>query len=141
MKLSHPRPEDWPLLTQLDAALQHQAISRSCLAALSPQLCWLGWREQQPVAYALVQDGYDCLEILALAVVVEQRGQGLAGQLLNAIDLQAKELDREAVLLEVAAKNKQAMRLYQRHGFVEEGRRRGYYANGDDALLMRRSVG
>lgn len=44
----------------------------------------------------------------------------------------------EGAVLEVKAHNVRAIRLYQRHGFQEVGRRRRFYADGSDALLMSR---
>lgn len=41
-------------------------------------------------------------------------------------------------MLEVKAGNERAAALYRRLGFVEVGRRRAFYADGADALLMRR---
>ena len=41
-----------------------------------------------------------------------------------------------AATLEVAADNDPALGLYQRFGFVDEGRRPGYYGNGIDAVIM-----
>jgi ribosomal protein S18 acetylase RimI-like enzyme len=41
------------------------------------------------------------------------------------------------VLLEVRASNAKAIAMYEhRLGFASVGRRRGYYADGEDALLM-----
>ena len=40
--------------------------------------------------------------------------------------------------LEVRADNAAAQRLYDRHGFVRTGVRRGYYAGGVDALVLTR---
>ncbi|MBO0713017.1 MAG: hypothetical protein J2P47_17235, partial [Acetobacteraceae bacterium] len=41
-----------------------------------------------------------------------------------------------AMFLEVAVTNGRAQRLYQRAGFAETGRRRRYYADGSDALIL-----
>jgi ribosomal-protein-alanine N-acetyltransferase len=48
--------------------------------------------------------------------------------------------DNEA-FLEVKASNKGAQRLYAKLGFEEVGRRRRYYSDGSDAVLMRRQAG
>lgn len=41
------------------------------------------------------------------------------------------------VLLEVAAGNESAIALYGGYGFEQISRRRGYYAGGEDAVIMR----
>jgi ribosomal-protein-alanine N-acetyltransferase len=41
-------------------------------------------------------------------------------------------------VLEVKARNTRALALYARNGFVEVGRRRAFYADGSDAVLMAR---
>ena len=41
------------------------------------------------------------------------------------------------MFLEVATGNAAALALYRREGFVEVGRRRRYYADRSDALVLR----
>jgi ribosomal-protein-alanine N-acetyltransferase len=45
------------------------------------------------------------------------------------------------VLLEVSAVNAAALAFYARTDFVEIDRRRRYYRDGSDAVVMRRSLG
>ena len=79
-------------------------------------------------------------EILTLAVLPAARRQGVGAALLAAA-LQGAVLRAAAVMfLEVAAGNAAALALYRAAGFVEVGRRRRYYADGDDALVMRRKL-
>jgi ribosomal-protein-alanine N-acetyltransferase len=44
-------------------------------------------------------------------------------------------------LLEVREDNESALRLYGRMGFEQISRRPGYYADGTDALILRRPRG
>ncbi|GAA2795425.1 GNAT family N-acetyltransferase [Kribbella solani] len=76
----------------------------------------------------------DVVEVLRIAVAPAERRTGVGGQLLTVA------LDRctgRTVLLEVAAGNEAAIGLYQGFGFVEISRRSGYYAGGEDAVIMR----
>ena len=80
----------------------------------------------------------DEAHVATLGVTEALQGEGIGSLLLD--DLLA-EADRRSpvVLLEVRAENAKAQGLYQRRGFVEIGRRHGYYQpSGADAVVMKR---
>ena len=80
----------------------------------------------------------DEAHVATLGVTRALQGEGIGSLLLD--DLLA-EADKRSpvVLLEVRADNEAAQRLYRRRGFVEIGRRRGYYQpSGADAVVMKR---
>jgi len=83
-------------------------------------------------------------EILSVAVASARRGRGLARALLNLHLRRLAGLGASAVFLEVDEDNEPARRLYQRAGFLEVGRRTGYYQQGRDkaatALVLRRDL-
>ncbi|MEP9354567.1 ribosomal protein S18-alanine N-acetyltransferase [Xanthobacter sp. KR7-65] len=77
-------------------------------------------------------------EILTVAVVTDRRRRGIGRAL---VGFHLARLASEGVttsFLEVEAGNAAARTLYTRMGYREVGRRRGYYAGGGDALVMRR---
>ena len=75
-------------------------------------------------------------EILDVAVVADYRGLGI-GRLLVTTALRVfQERGALRVYLEVRTSNQAAISLYQALGFRETGRRKRYYENGEDALLM-----
>lgn len=76
-------------------------------------------------------------EILTLAVAPAARRHGLGRALLRAAMAEAATRGAEVMFLEVSASNKAALALYQADGFREVGRRRRYYADGTDALVLR----
>lgn len=105
--------------------------------------CFGFFQLNQLVAFAVFTTVLDEAELLQIAVSPESRGEGLASALLTqAIDV----LQHEGVsryLLEVRASNTPAIKLYGRAGFVEDGRRKGYYpveGGREDAVLMSLSV-
>ena len=73
-------------------------------------------------------------EIMTISVMPGSRKKGLGRRLLHSL-LDARPWDR--ALLEVRASNLPALSFYRSEGFREVGRRRAYYRNGEDALLMR----
>ena len=80
------------------------------------------------------------VHVLRLAVdpAVRRRGHGRA--LLAALLAWAVEVAADDVTLEVRAGNVAARALYGAAGFTEVGRRPGYYPDGEDAVLMTRTV-
>ncbi|HEV7189231.1 MAG TPA: ribosomal protein S18-alanine N-acetyltransferase, partial [Blastococcus sp.] len=80
----------------------------------------------------------DEAHVATLGVTKALQGEGVGSLLLDALLAEADKRS-PVVLLEVRADNEQAQRLYQRRGFTEIGRRRGYYQpSGADAVVMRR---
>jgi ribosomal-protein-alanine N-acetyltransferase len=86
----------------------------------------------------------DEAEILSVAVDPSQRGRGTARALLNLHLRRLAGIGAAAVFLEVDEHNEPALRLYQRAGFREVGRREGYYREGRErpgaALVLRRDL-
>jgi ribosomal-protein-alanine N-acetyltransferase len=82
----------------------------------------------------------DEAEVLTLAVLPMARRQGIASALLHAALAEVKVRGGGAAFLEVATVNSAARALYARFGFVEVGRRRRYYADSSDAIVLRLSL-
>jgi ribosomal-protein-alanine N-acetyltransferase len=82
----------------------------------------------------------DELHITAVAVDPRRRRLGLGRQMLETLLLQGRALGAERATLEVASSNRAARGLYAALGFREAGIRRGYYRNGDDALIQWRTL-
>ena len=78
----------------------------------------------------------DEAEILALAVAPAARRQGCGAALLAAAEARAAALGARVMHLEVAEHNHAARALYGRAGYGAAGRRRAYYRDGGDALLL-----
>jgi len=75
--------------------------------------------------------------LLNLAVRADARGKGIAVALLSAIFGEARRRSLSRLTLEVRPSNKAALGLYRMGGFVDAGRRPGYYSDsGEDAVIM-----
>jgi ribosomal-protein-alanine N-acetyltransferase len=74
------------------------------------------------------------VELIDVAVAPVARRRGLGRRLVE--HLRADVPEATAVHLEVRAGNAPAIALYRGLGFTEVGRRRRYYADGEDALLL-----
>lgn len=94
--------------------------------------------ERAIVGYAGLIAYDDEAHVATLGVTKALQGEGVGSLLLDALLAEADKRS-PVVLLEVRADNETAQRLYQRRGFTEIGRRRGYYQpSGADAVVMRR---
>lgn len=88
--------------------------------------------------------GYLCLWAVAdevhvtnLAVDPAWRDEGIGRFLLGTLLARHRAIGARRAFLEVRPDNVPARRLYERLGFQEVGRRRGYYVDtGEDALLL-----
>jgi ribosomal protein S18 acetylase RimI-like enzyme len=87
-----------------------------------------------PVGFcAWRQSGPDEAELLNLAVDPACRRRGVASALLEALTGAAKG----RLFLEVAEPNQAAITLYEHHGWVRNGLRKGYYERGNvNAIVM-----
>jgi len=74
--------------------------------------------------------------IANLAVREDKRGLGLGNVILERLLSQAIMLGNSEFTLEVRPSNEKAIALYKKYGFKVEGRRRNYYGDGEDALIM-----
>jgi ribosomal-protein-alanine N-acetyltransferase len=100
---------------------------------------------EEPVGFALCLPAGDAVDLAALGVVGERRRAGIARRLVDHCAARAQAAGAARLMLEVAADNVAALAFYRATGFVELGRRPGYYAargGGQpcDALLLARSL-
>jgi ribosomal-protein-alanine N-acetyltransferase len=98
-------------------------------------LCCVGPRIAGYICYWLIAGE---LQILNVATASAFRRRGVAALLLEHALSRCASRGLDSAWLEVRAGNTAAIALYQRFGFVVEGRRPAYYRDGEDALLMGR---
>ncbi|MGM9568014.1 MAG: tRNA (adenosine(37)-N6)-threonylcarbamoyltransferase complex dimerization subunit type 1 TsaB [Clostridia bacterium] len=74
--------------------------------------------------------------ITNIAVHEDYRHVGQGRAMMDHLIAMAKLYGAHGITLEVRPSNTVALSLYQDHGFVTEGRRKHYYEDGEDALIM-----
>ncbi len=86
--------------------------------------------------------GYEEMHILSIAVAPDDRGGRAAEMLLDEAVKRSVEKGCLKAVLEVRVSNGRAIRFYEKHGFTEVGRRKGYYSDsGEDAIIFDREFG
>ena len=132
-------PEAAPVFAALHAACFSDPWSETAMAALlsSPGVTGLVLEaSSEPTGLALVRAVVDEAEILTIGVIPAARRGGYGARLLSACIAAARTAGCETLFLEVSEANAAAAALYARAGFIETGRRAGYYSDGSDARLM-----
>ena len=92
--------------------------------------------ENEIIGFAGIKIILDNADLMNIVVHNSYLRQSIASLLLNKILDFCKKNHISSVNLEVNEKNIPAINLYKKFGFVEVGRRKKYYDNKDDAILM-----
>ena len=88
------------------------------------------------VAYACAWISFGDADVANIAVAKDYRGQGIGSKLFAEIIRRIKLRDVHGVTLEVRVSNTAAIKLYEKFGLRGVGVRKGYYEDGEDALIM-----
>jgi len=141
-----------------------QPRDAEAVAALHAKSFYRGWPRQDIESYLLDADtptlvacdarhkvaGFAMLrllgdaELMTIAVEPKFRGKGVGRALLQACFEDLRMTPSRRMILEVAADNPAAIRLYEKLGFKRLSERKGYYARPDGqpatALVMARDL-
>lgn len=94
----------------------------------------------EPLGFILTRSAADESEIITIGTRPSAQRRGIAKQLLDVHMKQLNQCGVRQLFLEVATSNAAARALYAASGFVEVGRRKGYYKHREgyeDAIVMR----
>ena len=150
-------PADCDAIAALEARLFATALDQPRLIALQTNPVFCGFvdlvadqgQPQSTLAdhlnsylggYLLATIIDDEAEILSIGVTPERQRQGVGKRLLQHFFEHGTSQNMTRVVLEVAEDNEPAVRLYRDFGFVEFGRRKGYYKQSNrkiDAIMMK----
>jgi len=122
--------QPWSMLS-FQAALDDPVRSIAIVIESEGVVCGFG------VAWHVKDEG----EIATLAVDESQRGKGLGEKIVRALVQELTTRGAAQIFLEVRPSNGGAQSLYKKIGFAQIGQRRNYYANGEDAIVMRKRNG
>jgi len=92
------------------------------------------------VGYAVSVICTDRIYIANLAVRNTRRRRGIGSRLLKVLLEHGHKLGKGKVSLTVRVSNRGAISLYERFGFRTRGIRKGYYSDGESALIMERPI-
>jgi [ribosomal protein S18]-alanine N-acetyltransferase len=120
---SYPRPWHMPhFLDELAARHSFPLVAFDREGKVAGYICPM----------AVLDEGH----ILNVAVRGDCRGKGVGRLLMERAIDECRARGTDTVSLEVRPSNWAAITLYRALGFSETGRRKHYYENGEDAILM-----
>ncbi|MDP1653253.1 MAG: ribosomal protein S18-alanine N-acetyltransferase [Rhodocyclaceae bacterium] len=105
--------------------------------------CWIQREDGKVASFAVTMRAVDELHLLDIGVAPERQRTGLGRAMLEFLCGAAREAEMKRMLLEVRVSNVAASAFYRHTGFVEIGRRRGYYpadTGREDAVVMARNL-
>ncbi|MCL2684320.1 MAG: ribosomal protein S18-alanine N-acetyltransferase [Synergistaceae bacterium] len=86
--------------------------------------------------YGVLGRARDTSHLMNIAVLPQYRQHGIALQLMAGFDEISREWCCKTMCLEVRSSNAIARNFYASLGFVYSSRVKGYYADGEDALIL-----
>jgi ribosomal-protein-alanine N-acetyltransferase len=110
------------------------------LLAMPGAFALIAMQAAEPAGFVLARVAADEAEIVTLGVAPAHARRGIGRHLLAAAAAEAARRGAARLFLEVADTNHAARRLYTAGGFREAGRRRRYYPDGTDAVVLARPL-
>jgi ribosomal-protein-alanine N-acetyltransferase len=92
------------------------------------------------IGYGGITVAADSADLENILVSEDYRGNGYGNSILNNLLDAAKTRGAENVFLEVRVSNSVAMKMYLKSGFVGIYARTRYYSDGEDCLVMKKSL-
>jgi len=125
-----PTAPHWP-------EVEYDRMLKVIAASPAKRGAWVATFGGQVHGFAMATHAGGTAELEAVVTAPEHRRQGAGSMLLAVVVAWSAEQGATRLLLEVRASNRDALALYARLGFKEDGVRRGYYRNPDeDAVLL-----
>jgi [ribosomal protein S18]-alanine N-acetyltransferase len=129
-----------PEIEAIEKRAYHTPWSRSMFAselAKGTSICLGAFDGDRLVGYIVNARYVDAWHVMNVAVDPDFQRRGIASRLIERLFELTGDDDGRGYTLEVRVSNKDAIRLYELHGFERHGIRRGYYTdNREDALIM-----
>lgn len=99
-------------------------------------LYFVAKKQNEILGFIGILINFDFTEITNIVVKKDFRNLGIGKMLLEKIIEETKKINKEMICLEVNENNISAINLYKKYRFKEVGRRKKYYNEKDDAILM-----
>ena len=97
-------------------------------------VCYGFFENYECVAFLICQNVKDYAEIVDMGVIPEFRRNNIATKMIE--DFRNEQTQILKIILEVRESNESAIRFYEKMNFKQISKRKKYYQDGEDALVM-----
>ena len=111
------------------------------LYELYPESFFVAEEDGVVVGYVISRRVDTSGHVLAIATDPGHRGRGIGKVLMATVMEHFLKIGARDIWLEVRASNEVAIWFYKGLGFGEAGRARGYYSDGEEALIFKKKLG
>lgn len=101
---------------------------------------WLMMDDDDFLGYAFVWQAYELSEVARIAIDPTKRQKGLGYEMMQFLMKDAKENGCLTMSLECRPSNIAGLKLYDKCGFEKTHISKGYYSNGEDAVVMSKTL-
>lgn len=115
----------------------------NCLYELNENPFSNGWilkDENQIVGYAFLWETFEMAQLARIGIDKSLRNKGYGFEMMKHLIQRAKEAACEFMTLEVRESNKAALNLYKKCDFVQVNISKGYYPDGENAIVMTKAL-
>ena len=111
---------------------------KDCLYELEENPFSHGWilKDDEIIGYAFLWETFEMAQLARIGIDPKSRNKGYGQTLLENLIQRAKEAECEYMSLEVRESNIPALRLYEKNGFITVNLSKGYYPDGENAVVM-----
>jgi [ribosomal protein S18]-alanine N-acetyltransferase len=134
------RPEDLTAISTIEEASfkdPYPAYFLAQLADVAADTFLVGLVQGGIVGYAVVDEWTEQQHLVSIAVLPNHRRKGVGQALFNGL---VERLREGKLGLELRRSNKEALNFYLKNGFSRTGVAHSYYADGEDAIQMEKTI-
>lgn len=97
------------------------------------EICYLIIENDIEVGFIILSEIFDNYDLIKICIIKNQRRKGFANKALFEL---LEIINFETFTLEVSENNIAAINLYKKNNFKEITRRKNYYSDGSNAIIM-----
>ena len=101
---------------------------------------WVLFEKEKMIGYAFLWEVFETATLARIGIDPECRQRGYGSYLMERLCQRARDEECEFMTLEVRESNEKAIRLYKKYDFIQVNISKGYYPDGENAIILTRAL-